>query len=511
VAADTNRPVRGARLQVTAPELPTPRALITDVNGRFEVKGLVAGRYTITASAAGFITLAYGQARPFETGKPIALTNGQVVDGLTLTLPRGGAIAGVVLDEQGRPLIGAVVMASRPQFVRGIQQLVPVGTSTSNDIGEFRISGLLPGALFVSARKIIGVSKDTESGYGTTFFPGTRTIAGARPVTVRLGQTTAGITLPLDPRGTGAITVSAPDVDGRPLPLAFFTVRRSDGFVDIPSGVAPPGGSTFEVAALAPGEYELSITTAVSAGRGASPASVAPRFASSKFVLGGEPVIDVRLVTNAMPALAGRVVVDPLARASLSASSIKLGTIPVSASDLWSYQTTVPPVEDLTFSMFAPPGRLHIRPTLPKGWALKAVRLKGEDVTDSGIEMQTGTDIRDVEVEVTDRVPTVSGSVRNARGERVTDYTVLFFARDRDRWQGDGRYVVTVRPDQTGVFSSEALVPGDYYVAALDYLDPGEAQNPALLDRLQRDASAVVLREASTTTLDLRILPGGQP
>ena len=42
----------------------------TDEQGRFELKELVGGRYTVTASKGGFVSLQYGQRRPSERGTP---------------------------------------------------------------------------------------------------------------------------------------------------------------------------------------------------------------------------------------------------------------------------------------------------------------------------------------------------------------------------------------------------------------------------------------------------------
>ena len=49
------------------------RLATTDAQGRFEIRELAAGRYTVTASKGGFVTLQYGQRRPGESGTPLEL------------------------------------------------------------------------------------------------------------------------------------------------------------------------------------------------------------------------------------------------------------------------------------------------------------------------------------------------------------------------------------------------------------------------------------------------------
>ena len=51
LAADTGRPLRRARINVTAPELgPQPVNTSTGADGRYEIRDLPAGRYTVSVS-----------------------------------------------------------------------------------------------------------------------------------------------------------------------------------------------------------------------------------------------------------------------------------------------------------------------------------------------------------------------------------------------------------------------------------------------------------------------------
>ena len=74
VAADTGAPIRRAQVRASAPGAQETRTTLTDEQGRFELRELTGGRYTITASKGGFITLQYGQQRPSEPGTPVECT-----------------------------------------------------------------------------------------------------------------------------------------------------------------------------------------------------------------------------------------------------------------------------------------------------------------------------------------------------------------------------------------------------------------------------------------------------
>ena len=121
--ASTGQPLRKAQVRAFSPELRENRATTTDANGAYELKELVAGRYQLNASKGSFVQLQYGQARPFEPGKPLELANGQTVERVDFNLPRGGIIAGRILDEFGDPTSDVQVMAMRYQYVQGRRQL----------------------------------------------------------------------------------------------------------------------------------------------------------------------------------------------------------------------------------------------------------------------------------------------------------------------------------------------------------------------------------------------------
>ena len=58
-----------------------PAQTVTCAQGRFEIKELPAGRYTMSASKGGFVSLQYGQRRPSESGTPIELGDSVVTSG----------------------------------------------------------------------------------------------------------------------------------------------------------------------------------------------------------------------------------------------------------------------------------------------------------------------------------------------------------------------------------------------------------------------------------------------
>src|SRR4051812_13483255 len=151
IASDNGRPVKRARVFVTAVELPGGRGVLTDDQGVFDLTELPAGRYTLTVSKTGFVSLSYGQRRPLQAGTPLQLNDGQTLKGIEFQLPRGSVVGGRVLDEDGEAMPGVMVRVMRYQYLQGERRLTPAGTGQTDDKGMFRVWGLMPGDYYVSA------------------------------------------------------------------------------------------------------------------------------------------------------------------------------------------------------------------------------------------------------------------------------------------------------------------------------------------------------------------------
>ena len=151
IAGDNGRPVKRARVFAAAAELQGGRGMLTDDNGVFDFTELPAGRYTITASKSGFVSLSYGQRRPLQSGTPLQLADGQQLKDINFQLPRGSVIGGHVLDEDGDAMPGVMVRVMRYQYLQGERRLTPAGNGQTDDKGQYRVWGLMPGDYYINA------------------------------------------------------------------------------------------------------------------------------------------------------------------------------------------------------------------------------------------------------------------------------------------------------------------------------------------------------------------------
>ena len=106
---------------------------------------------------------------------------------------------------------------------------------------------------------------------------------------------------------------------------------------------------------------------------------------------------------------------------------------------------------------------------------------------------------------MTDKQTTLSGTVRDGRGQPVVDYTVAIFPDQLREGAMPGRYTRVVRPDQQGRFETRGLPPGNYLAAAVESLEQGSQWDPAFRKQIEPIARRFRLTEGQTATVDLQL------
>jgi hypothetical protein len=510
-ALDTGRPIRRAVVRASGSEMREGRSVSTDAEGRWELRDIPAGRFSISITKGGYVSLSYGQRRPFESGKTVEVAEGASVDKLDVALPRGGAVTGRVVDEFGEAVTGASVSPLRFRYVNGQRQLGPAGTGdTTDDLGQYRLHGLPPGEYYIAARPggfmFLGTSED-RTGYGQTFYPGALNVNEASRLTVSIGQEAQNIVISLAPSRIASLSGTMTTSSGKPVKQGVVMIREqgNQATMNIRPGMILDGAWT--VSGVAPGEYMLIAQVMDLEALGATGSTAGmptPEMVTMNLTVTGDDMTGIALVSAVGGIARGTIRFEggpapaaPPSRASVFAADPTSGGMPMMATG------TIKP--DWTFELKGLSGRRVLLVNgLPTEWTLKAVNVDGTDVVDTGLEVKTGQEVSDIEVIVTNRVTEVSGVVQDAKGTAVADFAVVVFPTDSQRWGFQSRYVRVARPDQTGRFQIKGLPPGSYVAAALEYLEPGEETNPEFLERLKSLGTSLRLDEAEKKALTLK-------
>jgi hypothetical protein len=541
------RPVRKARVTCGSPDV-AGDTTITDETGRFEFAGLSAGRYAVSASKPSWVQVSYGAKRPLRPGSAIPLADGET-KAVVVRMLRGSVITGLVLDHHNQPAGSARVSALHYGIVQGERRLISAGSARTDDRGIYRVFGLPPGAYIVSGGSgaVSGsfptpellLTSDADVRYASapprqappppvrgvtfaaTYYPGTTVSSQAGLVSVGPGEERTGVdfALQLVPVARVEGTVSLPE-GGVPAGTLVDLVSTGDAAATAQpvesyrtTGVAEDGGFTF--ADVTPGQY-----TVLARGRrlipnpdGAMPQVV---WASTQITVDGDAVTGLALSLEPGLTISGVV--------RFEARALK------PPADLRSIQVMATPDETRGNVAFAParvsvtpdghfsisgamPGPYRLTASFPGsgrpgGWLLKSIAASGQDALDAPFVVQPNQHVLDATITFTDRLAEVTGVLTNGRGGAAPDYTIVLFPAEPSRWRPRSRRVQGVRPSTDGGFAFRNLPPGDYLIAAIDDVEPGEWFDPAFLQRLAPAAGRVVVGEGALVVQILRI-PGG--
>lgn len=466
-----------------------------------------------------------GQARPFEAGKPLDLADGQLLEKIDFSLPRGSVITGRITDEFGDPFADAQVQAMRYQFVNGERQLVNVGrTATTDDIGQFRLFGLMPGEYIIRASGRANPpmaaaaldSADEPSGYPPTYYPGTPELAQAQAVTVALGQELSSVAFPLSPARLARVSGTVMSSTGNPLTGAVVLARPlaggGSGPFNVGGGNQVRADGSFTINNLPPGEYMLDVQQRPRNLQNFQVGDLSQlEFASVPLSVSGGDISGLTIQTTAGSTVSGRVVFQGQAaqkqiargmQISASAPSGRPTMMGFAGRALGGGRVN----DDGTFEVRGLAGPQLIRASgIPSGWALKSITIDGADSTDVPYDFKPGDNVTSLVVTLTDRISELTGIVRDGKGQPAVDYVLVVFPEDTTLWRAQSRHIGTTRPNQNGTFSIKGLPPNRYLAAVVPSLENGRQHDPAVLEQLRPSAHAFSLGEGQTLNLNLQM------
>jgi hypothetical protein len=506
-----------------------------------------------------------GSGRP---GTPVQLIDGQKVESLSMPMARGGVITGMVTDDRGEPEFGAQVRAMRWVMRSGERMLTVAATATTDDRGIYRATGLLPGDYLVSAtsadapssdqaaadakKRFAEVSamggtatpsaladlkatiaslsessdpsRDAPTGYAPVYYPGTTLAAAAQAVTLGVSEErqAVDVSLQLVPltRVSGLVTGAAGTAGsalvvltatGTPVPLPGprTTLLGQDGHFSF--GAVSPGSYT--IMAFTMQDPAVAAKTAADKLAAAVPRSpaepdVPSLWASADLVVDGRPMAPLVLGLQAALAVSGRVVLSGssppldfsrirvLLSASSSASPERSVPMPPAAADVAGRFTVTGLV----------PGRYRLSISGTAGpWSLASAVIGGRDVLDLPFEMRSGDDLGGLVVTLEDRTTSLLGTLQDASGRLTSDFTVVVFPSDATYWLPQARRIQATRPSSDGHYGFHGLPPGDYRIAVVPDVEPGQWYDPAWLRQVLPSAVPVTLAAGEHRLQDLRV------
>jgi carboxypeptidase family protein len=567
--AGTGSPARRARVTLSGTGLPGSQTRTTDLEGRFAFTALPSGSYSLSASKSGYLGVTYGQHRP-GNGRPgtrIQLADGQKFNA-RLQLPRGGAITGLIVDENSETSQGVPVRAMRWAMQNGQRSLQMAGSGTTDDRGIYRIFNLSPGDYVVCATprndmageaermmieveamrraaenvaqrdaaearaltervatlqaQIAGNPEEQRTGYAPICFPGTPTPSAATAVTLAPSEERTGVDfqLQLAPLARVEGTVISPT--GAPpqnVQLTMFAAGEMNA--ETRSARLDPSGG-FRFVGVPPGQYTITVRATLPAARVEVSGTVTPEmraemtrasaeaprlWASMDVNVDGRNLSNVILQLQPGMTISGQVAFEGGTPASLDVTRIRVNTVPMQGSGRelgTSSSARVDANGRFTIGNVIP-GKYRLMGGIGQGWFLESAVVGSQDTLDFPIEVAPNQNVTGVTLTFSDKQTEFAGAVINERNEPVIDYTVIVFPSDQRYWTGASRRIQTARPSTDGRFTLRGLPAGEYRLATVFDPEPGVWYDPAYLQQLQGSSTALTLQPGEKKGQDIRV------
>lgn len=493
-AADTGKPLRRARVRVIGDGVDAftrPVLANTNSKGEFEVTGLPEGSYFVTGSRAGYIDVQYGQRRPLERGLTVAVRAGQPTERIDLALPRAGVLSGRITDELGEPYPGVRVDALAMRYRNGRQQPTVAGVSTTDDLGQFRISGLQPGSYYIvaSSTETWRNEKKETLGYASTYYPG-GPVDQAQLVALGPSEQRSDLFLTLQAGRTARISGRVVRATGEPAAGAPVTVAYSYPGVIMTAGmrsVRAAADGSFEIKDVPGGVYRV-----ISGGDDAD------------LTVNGVDIGGIVLTHRTGSTVTGAIITDEGTPPPFPVSGVRV-LIETSSDKVLPTVRVVQVGTDWSFTMKNLGGPFMFRITgIPDDWMMASATLGEADIADEPFDVPTGgKEITGARIVVTRKVGKVTGIVLDTEGRATSAASVIVFSEESKFWVPSSRFVRTTRPGSDGRFSLSHLPAGTYRAVALDYLEEGRHEDAGLLAELRDAASSFTLGEGEARTLTL--------
>jgi hypothetical protein len=494
-----------------------PRYTATTVDGRFEFKHVPAGAYKVyfePRSRGTHLNQSFGESAPGDPVKrgkrtaTIELRDGETRENINVALWRAFAVDGRVVDDTGEPMANVAVTFAEWDGPSTMTWGMPRST---DDRGMFRLFGLEPGQYRVCAegRGVLDPSEDGRDKLIRTCYPSAISDGDAQRVVVSSADV-GPIEIRLQRNRTYKITGTVIDSSGVVVKnpnVSLISIPTGNSSSDSNIEVKPDG--RFIATGATPGDY--GVRASIGDSRFANPDDKRDREVGYVLLrVDGADIDDVIVTTSKAANVAGRVVFEGGAP-DLETSKLSIVATPdeLPGRGFLIGDSTGRGIvrNDLSFELdglFGPQVLRVIGP--PRGWIVKSVKYRGEDVTDTGVEFKSSNDPRLLEVTLTNRGAIVTGRVLDDDSTPAPNAFVVLLPADVE----PSRPSPIIPASTDGTFTIGPVRTGEYIVAGAIGISVRKFENPAtraeVAEQIAKIGERIILVENDKRSIDVRIV-----
>ena len=506
------QPIRKASVALRGRKGPADAkySAVTDAEGQFRIDHVEPGQYYVVVEHPGFVQSGTGR-RPIS----VSVQPGGGKNELILHMQLAAVITGKILDWDGDPMGNVGVSATRTGPVGPGRTTHDFGSAVTNDLGEFRISGLQAGRYKITATPPQGSrpsglqetsNEKNQSIYLATRYPGVLDEDQAVAVEIHAGaelRINFGLLTGRAYRVSGTVT-GVPSKGS--MAQIILQAKGSAGSPMAPQELGESG--RFEFTNVLPGSYVARLIMVTF--EGGQPAMQMLGLGPSVEVSNAH-VEGLRLQPEAGGQVRGKFRLD--AGQKFDWTQLTAALIPAEeqgAEVMWGGATGIPTISgvnlDGTFEMKNVPGGTYqllvgARSDNLRDYITKSVNLNGRDVVDTGFSVLPETYL---DVVVSAKGASIAGTVVDGNGQPIANATVVDVPSAEHRMRADLYQRDTT--DESGHFTLRGLNPGKYTVLAFDELQEDVRQDEFLKSYKTRGAT-VQLDESSRKNVVLKLIP----
>jgi hypothetical protein len=502
---------------------PEPASYLTqaDSAGHFSIGGVEPGAYQCEPSREG-----YAAQRPDRPAgadfQRISVAEGQNVTGLVLRLTPLGVISGRVLDSEGRALRDIDVQAMQYAYANGAKTLATKLRTATNDLGEFRLFDLYPGAYVVEAlprsSSIMGDSvgvgpEGITHGYWMTmrnpvhgpappalvptYFPAATDAANAKLVEAPAGGEAAGTDIYMPRRTLYSVRGTLPP-GARNGPIVVETRPPDRSFLQPTRRIENDG--TYEIPELPPGSYALTAMDRATGAGGIRHGRVFVEITDHD-VDGVEFDFGSGVSISGAVKAAGKTPVK-MTGLAVGLSVAEGGTVgasaTVNADGTFTIGGVLPDVYRVGLGSAVPM-------SAPLNFYVTSIKLGEQELADATLDLRRAA-AGSLTIAVSADMGRVTGEAAGDDGQPAAAAYVTLIP-DQTKWDWQKRYQETTA-DAEGRFVLEKVAPGRYRIFSWKDVEHGAPEDADFRKPYESRGVAVIVEADGEQVVKLKVIQG---